>query len=73
MRIDSLEKGQKIKQFKDMVENQYYLIDYQVESASINFYKTKVFNNGISNILQGFYCEYEKYLPISLTPDIIWL
>jgi hypothetical protein len=73
LRIDLLEKGQKIKQFEDMVNNQHYLNNYQVEGASPNFYTTKVFDKGISNILQGFYCAYENHLPLRLTPDIIWL
>ena len=73
MRIELLEKGQKIKQFKDMANNQHYLNDSEVEGASPNFYTTKVFDKGISNILQGFYCAYENHLPIRLTPDIIWL
>jgi len=73
LRIDLLEKGQKLTQFKEMVENQKFLSDYQVEGASPNFYTTKVFDQGISNILQGFYSAYENHLPICLTPDIIWL
>ena len=73
LRIDLLEKGQKLEQFKEMAENQYLLDDYQVEGASPNFYTTKVFIRGISNILQGFYSAYENHLPICLTPDIIWL
>ena len=73
LRIDLLEKGQKIKQFEDMINNQHYLNDYQVEGASPNFYTTKVFDKGISNILQGFYSAYENHLPLRLTPDIIWL
>ena len=56
-----------------MINNQYLLDDYQVESASPNFYTKKVFIRGVSNILQGFYCAYENHLPICLTPDIIWL
>ena len=73
LRIDLLEKGQILKQFNEMVDNQYLLSKYQVEGASPNFYTTKVFIKGISNILQGFYSAYENHLPICLTPDIIWL
>ena len=73
MRIDLLEKGQKLKQFNEMVDNQYLLNDYKVEGASPNFYTTKVYIKGISNILQGFYSAYENHLPICLTPDTIWL
>ena len=73
LRIDLLEEGQKINQFTDMVENQYYLDDYNVLGASPNYYTSKVFIRGINNILQGFYSAYENHLPILLTPDIIWL
>ena len=73
LRIDLLEEGQKIKQFTEMIENQYYLNDYGVVGASPNFYTTKVYTKGVSNILQGFYSAYENHLPIRLTPDIIWL
>ena len=73
LRIDLLEKGQKLKQFNEMVDNQYLLNDYKVEGASPNFYTTKVYIKGISNILQGFYSAYENHLPICLTPDTIWL
>lgn len=72
LRIDLLEKGQILKQFNEMVDNQYLLND-QVEGASPNFYTTKIYNKGISNILQGFYSAYENHLPICLTPDTIWL
>ena len=73
LRIDLLKKGQKLKQFTEMVENQYLLNDYNVMGASPNFYTTKVYTKDISNILQGFYSAYENHLPIRLTPDIIWL
>ena len=59
LKIDLLKKGQKLKQFKEMVNNQYLLNDSQVEGASPNFYTKKVFTKGISNILQGFYSAYE--------------
>ena len=73
LRIDLLEKGQKLNQFTDMVENQYHLDDYQVVGASPNFYTKKVYIYKISNILQGFYSAYENHLPIRLLPDTIWL
>ena len=73
LRIDLLEEGQKIVQFTEMVENQYYLNNYNVLGASPNFYSSKVYTKGIDNILQGFYSAYENHLPIRLTPDIIWL
>ena len=73
LRIDLLEEGQKITQFTEMVENQYYLNNYNVLGASPNFYSSKVYTKGIDNILQGFYSAYENHLPIRLTPDIIWL
>ena len=73
LRIDLLEEGQKITQFTEMVENQYYLNNYNVLGASPNFYSAKVYNKGIDNILQGYYSAYENHLPIRLTPDIIWL
>ena len=73
LRIDLLDEGQEIKQFTEMAENQYLLDDKNVLGASPNFYKTKVYIKGISNILQGFYSAYENHLPIRLTPDIIWL
>ena len=73
LRIDLLDKGQKIKQFTDMVENQYHLGAYDVLGASRNYYTSKVYTKGIENILQGFYSAYENHLPIRLTPDIIWL
>ena len=73
LRIDLLEKGQKLNQFTEMVENQYLLNESNVVGASPNFYKRKVFSQGINNILQGFYSAYENHLPIRLTPDIIWL
>ena len=73
LRIDLLDEGQEIKQFTEMAENQYLLNDENVLGASPNFYKTKVYIKGISNILQGFYSAYENHLPIRLTPDIIWL
>ena len=73
LRIDLLEEGQKLKQFTEMVENQYLLNDSDVMGASPNFYTTKVYTKDISNILQGFYSAYENHLPIRLTPDIIWL
>ena len=73
LRIDLLEEGQKINQFTEMVNNQYLFGDYNVVGASPNFYTTKVFSQGINNILQGFYSAYENHLPIRLTPDIIWL
>ena len=73
LRIDLLEKGQSIKQFKEMVENQYHLDEYNVLGASPNYYTSKVYTRGINNILQGFYSAYENHLPIHLTPDIIWL
>ena len=73
LRIDLLEEGQKINQFTEMVENQYLLNESNVVGASPNFYKRKVFSQGINNILQGFYSAYENHLPIRLTPDIIWL
>ena len=73
LRIDLLKKGQKLKQFTEMVKNQYLLNDYNVMGASPNFYTTKVYTKDISNILQGFYSAYENHLPIRLTPDIIWL
>jgi len=73
LRIDLLEKGQKLKQFTEMAENQFLLNNYNVVGASPNFYTTKVFIKGVSNILQGFYSAYENHLPIRLTPDIIWL
>ena len=73
LRIDLLEEGQKIAQFTEMVENQYYLNNYNVLGASPNFYSSKVYTKGIDNILQGFYSAYENHLPIRLTPDIIWL
>ena len=38
LRIDLLEKGQKIKQFEDMANNQHYLNNSQIEGASPNFY-----------------------------------
>ena len=73
LRIDLLDEGQEIKQFTEMAENQYLLDDKNVLGASPNFYKTKVYIKGISNILQGFYSAYENHLPLRLTPDIIWL
>ena len=73
LRIDLLVEGQKIKQFTEMVENQYFLNNYNIVGASPNFYAKKVYTKGISNILQGFYSTYENHLPIRLTPDIIWL
>ena len=73
LRIDLLEKGQKLKQFTEMAKNQFLLNKYNVVGASPNFYTTKVYTKGISNILQGFYSAYENHLPIRLTPDIIWL
>ena len=73
LRIDLLEEGQSIKQFTDMVENQYHLGEYNVLGASPNYYTSKVYTKGINNILQGFYSAYENHLPIRLTPDIIWL
>ena len=73
LRIDLLEEGQKIEQFTEMVENQYLLDNYCVLGASPNFYTSKVYTEGINNILQGFYSAYENHLPIRLTPDIIWL
>ena len=73
LKIDLLKQGQKLEQFKEMVNNQYLLNNSQVEGASPNFYTKKVFTKGISNILQGFYSAYENHLPIRLTPDIIWL
>ena len=72
LRIDLLEKGQKLKQFTEMAEKQFLLND-SVEGASPNLYTTKVYTEGVSNILQGFYSAYENHLPIRLTPDIIWL
>ena len=73
LRIDLLEEGQKIEQFTEMIENQYFLDKCDILGASPNFYTTKVYTKGISNILQGFYSAYENHLPIRLTPDIIWL
>ena len=73
LRIDLLEKGQKLKQFTEMAEKQFLLNEYNVVGASPNFYTTKVYTEGVSNILQGFYSSYENHLPIRLTPDIIWL
>ena len=73
LRIDLLEKGQKLKQFTEMAKNQFLLNKYNVVGASPNFYTTKVYTKGVSNILQGFYSAYENHLPIRLTPDIIWL
>ena len=58
LRIDLLDEGQEIKQFTEMAENQYLLDDKNVLGASPNFYKTKVYIKGISNILQGFYSAY---------------
>ena len=55
-----------------MSEKQFLLND-NVVGASPNFYTTKVYTEGVSNILQGFYSAYENHLPIRLTPDIIWL
>ena len=43
-----------------MLENQHLLNDYNVLGASFNFYEKKVYINGISNILQGFYSAYEN-------------
>ena len=73
LRIDLLEEGQKLKQFREMAEKQFLLNEYNVVGASPNFYTTKVYIEGVSNILQGFYSAYENHLPIRLTPDIIWL
>ena len=73
LRIDLLEKGQKLKQFTEMAQKQFLLNKYNVVGASPNFYTTKVYTEGVSNILQGFYSAYENHLPIRLTPDIIWL
>ena len=73
LRIDLLEEGQKLKQFREMAEKQFLLNEYNVIGASPNFYTTKVYIEGVSNILQGFYSAYENHLPIRLTPDIIWL
>ena len=73
LRINLLEEGQKIKQFTEMVENQYHLDDCYVLGASPKFYTSKVYIRGINTILQGFYSAYENHLPIRLTPDIIWL
>ena len=73
LRIDLLEEGQKIEQFKEMINNQYLLDTHDILGASSNYYTTKVYIKGISNILQGFYSAYENHLPICLTPDIIWL
>ena len=73
LRIDLLEKGQKIEQFTDMAKNQYHLDVDNVLGASSNYYTSKVYIKGINNILQGFYSAYENHLPIRLTPDIIWL
>ena len=73
LRIDLLEEGQKLKQFTEMTEKQSLLNKYNVVGASPNFYTTKVYAEGVSNILQGFYSAYENHLPIRLTPDIIWL
>ena len=73
LKIDLLEEGQKIEQFKEMVNDQYFLDTYDILGASSNYYTTKVYIKGISNILQGFYSAYENHLPICLTPDIIWL
>jgi len=72
LRIDLLEKGQKLKQFTEMAEKQFLLND-NVVGVSPNLYTTKVYIEGVSNILQGFYSAYENHLPIRLTPDIIWL
>ena len=55
LRIDLLDEGQKIQQFTEMAENQYLLNTHNVLGASSNFYKKKVFTEGISSILQGFY------------------
>jgi hypothetical protein len=56
-----------------MAEKQSLLNKYNIVGASPNFYTTKVYTEGVSNILQGFYSAYENHLPIRLTPDIIWL
>ena len=56
-----------------MVNDQYFLDTYDILGASSNYYTTKVYIKGISNILQGFYSAYENHLPICLTPDIMWL
>ena len=66
LRIDLLEEGQKIQQFTEMVNNQYLLDDYRVLGASPNFYTSKVYTQGINNILQGFYSAYENHLQIRL-------
>jgi len=55
LRIDLLEKGQKLNQFTDMVENQYHLDDYQVVGASPNFYTKKVY---IYKEFQIFYKDF---------------
>ena len=73
LRIDLLEEGQKIEQFTEMVENQYLSSTYGVLGASPNYYTKKIYINGMSSILQGFYSSYENHLPLRLTPDIIWI
>ena len=64
LKIDLLEEGQKIEQFKEMVNDQYFLDTYDILGASSNYYTTKVYIKGISNILQGFYNIYENHLSI---------
>ena len=55
LRIDLLEEGQKIEQFKEMINNQYLLDTHDILGASSNYYTTKY-------ILKEFLIFYKDFI-----------